>query len=92
MESFVCNHADQIIGIICRFDRLVFRGFLGSLSYVEGMMKYMAVAGVLLKDFASHAVSVTKRLKNGADQCPHSDLVPLQHSDLQMVAKGSLAR
>lgn len=66
MESFVRNHVHQVIGIICGFDRLVFRGFLRSLSYVEGMMRYMSIAGVLLKDFASHALSITKRIKEAS--------------------------
>jgi len=66
MESFVSRHAKQIIGIISGFDRLVFRGTLRSLSYVGGMMMYLGMAGVLLKDFAEHALSMTTRIKEAS--------------------------
>ena len=37
MKSFIQKHAADVIGVLSGFDRLVFRGTLRTLSYVEGM-------------------------------------------------------
>ncbi|MFC1834759.1 hypothetical protein ACFL2Q_08495 [Thermodesulfobacteriota bacterium] len=63
METFVQKHARDVTGVINGFDRLVFRGTLRRLAYRDGMMAYLWAAGVLLKDFARHVMSVSTRLK-----------------------------
>jgi len=63
METFVQKHARDVTGVMNGFDRLVFRGTLRRLAYRDGMMAYLWAAGVLLKDFAKHVMSVSTRLK-----------------------------
>lgn len=66
MKSFVSKYAKNVIGTLSGFDRLVFRGSLRSLSYVGGMKSYLYSAGVLLKDFAQHVETASKRLKESS--------------------------
>ena len=63
METFVSKHSEDVTGTLSGFDRLVFRGTLRRMVYSGGMMAYLWAAGVLLKDFAEHALEVTERLK-----------------------------
>ena len=62
MHEFIAKHRDKIAGMLSGFDRLVFRGTLRRLSYVDGMRHYLAANGVLLKDFGSHVEQARKRL------------------------------
>jgi len=63
MERFVTRHRDRIVGILAGFDRMVFRGTLRSISYVDGMNKFLSSHHVLYKDFSSFAQRVSNRLK-----------------------------
>jgi hypothetical protein len=66
MHEFIAKHRDKIAGMLSGFDRLVFRGTLRRLSYVDGMRHYLAANGVLLKDFGSHVEQASKRLKDAS--------------------------
>ncbi len=63
MKTFLQKHAASVTGILSGFDRLVFRGSLREISYVNGMRRYLSQAGVLLKAFGAHAEAVTERIK-----------------------------
>jgi hypothetical protein len=63
MKEFIAKHQDQIAGVLCGFDRLVFRGTLRSISYVQGMMNYLWAQQVRLTEFGRHAQRVSERLK-----------------------------
>lgn len=66
MNQFIAKHAEKIHGVISGFDRLVFRGTLRVLCYVDGMMQYLRTGGVLLKDFGAHVHQVSRRLKEAS--------------------------
>jgi hypothetical protein len=68
VKRFIARYADRIIGVLNGFDRLVFRGTLRRLSFVEGLMSLLWKRQVLLKDFGSYAQAVTERLKNASLQ------------------------
>lgn len=63
MERFVTRHRDRIVGILSGFDRMLFRGTLRSISYVDGLDKFLSSQHVLYKDFASYAEGVSERVK-----------------------------
>ena len=52
MERFLKRHQDRLIGSIAGFDRILFRGTLRSISYVEGLNYFMGNQRVGFKDFA----------------------------------------
>jgi hypothetical protein len=63
MKEFIAKHQDQIAGVLCGFDRLVFRGTLRSISYVKGMMNYLWAKQVRLTEFGGHVERVSERVK-----------------------------
>jgi hypothetical protein len=65
VESFLQQYPDEVVGALSGLDRVVYRGTFRSLSYVEGMSKFLSYEGVLLKDFGRFAESCTQRLKQG---------------------------
>lgn len=62
MNQFIQKYEGKVTGTLSGWDRIVFRGTLRMLSFVEGMMGYLARAGVLLKDFGEHGQAMTARL------------------------------
>ena len=66
MKEFIAKFGDQINGVLCGFDRLVFRGHLRGISYVKGMERYLWANQVLKKEFGEHAEKVTERLKEAS--------------------------
>ena len=41
MEAFPSKHANDVIGVLSGFDRLVFRGTLRMLAHHLGMQRYL---------------------------------------------------
>lgn len=66
MKSFIQKHTSDVIGVLSGFDRLVFRGTLRTLSYVEGMGAYLGHRHVLLKDFGNFAKAVSSQVKDAS--------------------------
>jgi len=66
MNQFTAKYSDAIRFVLCGFDRLVFRGTIRGLSFVEGMRAYLHCHDVLLKDFGSHVEDVTTRIKQAS--------------------------
>lgn len=67
MERFVTRHSDRIVGILAGFDRMLFRGTLRSISYVDGLDTFLSSQRVLYKDFAAFVERLSARLKTHAE-------------------------
>jgi hypothetical protein len=68
MQQFIAKLGGKINGVLCGFDRLVFRGELRAL-YIPGeggMYQYLRSSKVLLKDFAEHVQQVSQKLKKAS--------------------------
>lgn len=68
MQQFIAKLGGKIKGVLCGFDRLVFRGELRAL-YIPGeggMQQYLKSSKVLLKDFGEHVQQVSQRLKKAS--------------------------
>lgn len=92
MNAFLSKHAKDVIGTLSGFDRLVFRGTLRSLVYVGGMKSYLYSTGVLLKDFAEHALDMTKRLKDAALELTNQSSRPVLYLPSSGTSKEEIAR
>jgi hypothetical protein len=66
VNKFTAKYANQILGVLCGFDRLVLRGTLRAIVYAKGMEDYLGNSKVLLKDFAAHVHDVSTRLKKAS--------------------------
>jgi hypothetical protein len=63
MDQFILRHHDHIYGVLGGFDRMLFRGTLRSISYVEGMMKFLNSQHLLLKHFGVYVQKISNELK-----------------------------
>lgn len=79
MYPLVSNHADNVIGTLSGFDRLVFRGTLRILAHRAGMMAYLWAARVLLKNFASLAEALTRRLREASEEAARRTGRPVRY-------------
>lgn len=66
MQEFLQRHAPVVTGSLQGFDRLVFRGTLRRLAYVDGLLSYLGALGILLKDFGALVLDWTERVKQAA--------------------------
>jgi hypothetical protein len=92
MHRFTTKYADRLVGTLSGFDRLVFRGTLRRLAFVEGLQVYLSARKVLLKEFGAHAQAVTARVKEAALAAAHTAQVPVQYLASATVSKEEVAR
>lgn len=67
VKRFIARHADKILGVLSGLDRLVFRGTLRRIAYVDGLGMFLNWRGVLLKDFAEFAQETTARVRAASE-------------------------
>lgn len=92
MDKFIMKHRDEITGVLSGFDRVVFRGWLRSLSYPEGMMRYLSMNDVRLVDFGAHVQQVSERLKEAVRAHAEALGRPVQYLASAEADKEALAR
>lgn len=92
MEGFISRHAKAVIGTLCGFDRLVFRGTLRLLAHRGGMMNYLGSVGVLLKDFAAHAQVMSEQLKEASLAVARQSGRPVRYLASSAINKEDVAR
>jgi hypothetical protein len=66
MKEFIRMHEAQVAGVLEGWDRMIFRGSLRRLSYVEGLFSYMSFHRILLKEFGAWCQRITDRV---AERC-----------------------
>jgi hypothetical protein len=68
MNAFIQRHQQDVIGVLSGFDRMRFRGTLRSISYAEGMDRFLGAVGVQYQDFKSYALGLSQRLIDHGEQ------------------------
>ena len=68
MNEFIRRHRAEVIGALSGFDRLRICGTLRLLSYVEGMLMYLGLVKVLLKDLKAYALASTDQIRRATEQ------------------------
>ncbi len=92
MHRFTTKYADRLVGTLSGFDRLVFRGTLRRLSFVEGLRGYLSARKVLLKEFGAHAQAVTERVKQTCLAAAKAQEVPIKYLTSAATSKEEVAR
>jgi hypothetical protein len=92
MNEFLQRHDERIVGVISGFDRLVFRGTLISISYVESLEKFLGSKHVLLKDFAAFVQDCTGRIERHARAVAERAGRPYLYVASPSLSKEDLAR
>jgi hypothetical protein len=91
MHEFIARHKDKIAGTLSGFDRLVFRGTLRRINFVEGMWHYLHANEVLLKGFKPHVEAVTERLKAASTVEAQRLGRPIRYLNSSAIDKNELA-
>ena len=92
MHEFIARHRDQITGTLSGFDRLVFRGTLRSIAYVDGMQSYLNRNGVLLKDFDTHVRQVSDQVEKASLAMAQKMGRPVRYLPSSQTSKEEVAR
>jgi hypothetical protein len=92
MERFLTRHSSRIAGVVSGFDRLLFRGTLRSISYVDGMDRFLSSQHILYKDFAGFAARLTTRVRTHAEAIAHQTGRPLEYLRSASISKDARAR
>lgn len=92
MERFVTRYSDRIAGILTGFDRMRFRGTLRSISYVEGMQKWLTARGILLKEFGRVAERLSAELLAHARAVAEETGRPFEYLASWKISKEDRAR
>ena len=92
MNEFIARYKDKIAGTLSGFDRLVFRGMLRAINFVEGMRHYLHANDVLLKCFKPHVEGVTERIRTASTAEAKRANRPVRYLGSSEIDKNELAR
>jgi hypothetical protein len=67
MQTFVRQHEQRIHGVLSGFDRIRFRGTLRSISFADGLGRYLNVLKVLLVAFKAFFDGTTRQLRRATE-------------------------
>lgn len=92
MDRFIAKHADQITGVLSGFDRLVLRGTIRQIAFVDGLKRLLWNRQVLLKNFGAYAEGLTTQLKEAS--CRHAEQTgrPIEYLYSSRASKEDVAR
>lgn len=92
MERFMTRHRDRIVGILTGFDRMRFRGTLRSISYGQGLQKWLNARGVLLKEFGAFAERLSTTVVDHAKAVAAETGRPYEYLSSWKISKEDRAR
>jgi len=92
MERFLRRHASRTMGSISGFDRVLFRGVLRSISYVQGLDYFMGNQRVGFKDFRGFVEKFSAGIKKRAEQIAQRAGRPYQFVPSGKASKEALVR
>ncbi len=92
MHRFTTKDADRLVGTLSGFDRLVFRGTLRRLSFVEGLQVSWSQRQVLLTEFGAHAQAVSERIKAACLAAATAEKLPVPYLASATTRKEEVAR
>jgi hypothetical protein len=92
MNAFVQRHVSSVMGMLCGWDRLRFRGTLRMLANVTGLFRFLCYTGHLLKDFGGYAQELSRRVRAASLESVESAGRPVVHLAGPSISKEEQAR
>ena len=92
MDAFLERHRGQILGVLSGCDRVLFRGTLRSISYLDGMERLLASHRIPYTQFSAFVERVTDRLKQHAQQLAEKYKRPFTYLPSAALSKEDYAR
>lgn len=92
MQRFLSKFGSVVTGVLSGFDRLVFRGTLRSLSYVNGVVGYLLDRGVRFLDYKEFVEAQTGKLIDSSLEAARQTGRPIQWLRSSSISKEEVAR
>lgn len=92
MNEFITRYAGVVLGVLSGFDRLLFRGSMRHLSYVDGFFKFLNWKGIKLVEFEAFCLRVTKSVQAAAERLAKGADCPSLYVRSAQASKEALAR
>jgi hypothetical protein len=92
MDTFLERHRTQILGVLSGCDRVLFRGTLRSICYLDGMERLLASYRISYQQFATFVERVSGRLKRHAQQLAQQHQRPFVYLSSAGLSKEDYAR
>jgi len=92
MDVFLQRHRDRILGVLSGCDRVLFRGTLRSISYLDGMERLLASHRIRYTQFSDFVQRVSERLKEHAQQLAEKHQRPFIYLQSAALSKEDYAR
>lgn len=92
MKAFLERHAEQVVGVLSGFDRMLFRGAIRSLAYAEGATVFLCQAGIKFTEFGDYVKRLSMRVKEASLAWGEAAGVKRLHLSSPKVSKDELAR
>jgi len=92
MNALITKNSEHVTGELSGWDRIVFRGNLRMIAYVEGMLAYLWRTKTLLMEFKAHAQAMTKQLIEASRQRAIMEKRPVKYIESSSERKDEIAR
>jgi hypothetical protein len=92
MDSFLQRHRSRIVGVLSGCDRVLFRGTLRSISYLDGMERLLASHRISYSQFSAFVQRVSDRLKQHARELAEKQGRPFVYLSSAALSKEDYAR
>jgi hypothetical protein len=92
MQGFIQRHAEQVSGVLSGLDRVRLRGTLRWLSNPRGLLNYLSLISVLLKDFKAFAMDCTVQIRRASHSLALSAGRPFQYLSSSTIRKEELVQ
>jgi hypothetical protein len=92
MDAFLQRHRERIVGVLSGCDRVLFRGTLRSISYLDGMERLLASHRIPYTQFSTFVQRVSDRLKQHAHELAEKHGRPFVYLSSPVLCKEDFAR
>ncbi|MBI3410497.1 MAG: hypothetical protein HY040_19330, partial [Planctomycetes bacterium] len=91
MKSFIQRFGAFLVGILCGFDRLRFRGVSRLLNNTGGVNSYLYRRDLLVKEFAQHTQELTAKIIAGTEALAKSEGLAIRYLNSPNLDKEAVA-
>lgn len=92
MKAFLERHAEQVVGVLSGFDRMLFRGAIRSLAHAQGATVFLCQAGIKFTEYGEYVKRLSTRVKEASLAWGEAAGVKRLHLSSPKVSKDELAR
>lgn len=92
MNQFIKKHAQQLWGVLSGFDRIRFRGSQRFLANERGLMNFLWLVQIKLKEFREYACQITEQVRTHVESLAEANGRPVEYLASSSTSKEDRAR